>query len=151
MWNSFVVFFVSSYLFRSLPDCWGTTVDFTMSDLSVVCCLLLLICLKTVWNCCSVYCIENYWLQISFTLSSLFFRRALLQMSTSPEAFHVLRSAMLTSHAAVSICQYILGIGDRHLSNFMINLKTGHMVGIDFGHAFGTATQVCMWEGKENG
>lgn len=79
-------------------------------------------------------------------------------MSTSVEAFHVLRCAMLTSHAVVSICQYLLGIGDRHLSNFMINLKTGHMVGIDFGHAFGTATQVgvcacvcknvdvmCMW------
>ncbi|XP_076445486.1 DNA-dependent protein kinase catalytic subunit-like [Babylonia areolata] len=68
-------------------------------------------------------------------------RRALMQMSTSPEAFHVLRCAMLTSHAVVCICQYLLGIGDRHLSNFMINLKTGHMVGIDFGHAFGTATQ----------
>nr|KAG5713589.1 hypothetical protein BaRGS_024637 [Batillaria attramentaria] len=40
-----------------------------------------------------------------------------------------------------SVCQYLLGIGDRHLSNFMINLKTGQMVGIDFGHAFGTATQ----------
>ncbi|KAK7506701.1 hypothetical protein BaRGS_00002176 [Batillaria attramentaria] len=68
-------------------------------------------------------------------------RRALQQMSTSPEAFHVLRCAMLTSHAVVSVCQYLLGIGDRHLSNFMINLKTGQMVGIDFGHAFGTATQ----------
>ncbi|KAL8588517.1 hypothetical protein ACOMHN_043866 [Nucella lapillus] len=68
-------------------------------------------------------------------------RRALMQMSTSPEAFHVLRSAMLTSHAVVTVCQFLLGIGDRHLSNFMINLKTAHMVGIDFGHAFGTATQ----------
>ena len=65
-------------------------------------------------------------------------------MSTSVEAFHVLRCAMLTSHAVVSICHYLLGIGDRHLSNFMINLKTGQMVGIDFGHAFGTATQVCV-------
>ncbi|KAK7113366.1 hypothetical protein V1264_012665 [Littorina saxatilis] len=68
-------------------------------------------------------------------------RRALQHMSTSVEAFHVLRCAMLTSHAVVCVCQYLLGIGDRHLSNFMINLKTGHMVGIDFGHAFGTATQ----------
>ena len=42
----------------------------------------------------------------------------------------------------MSTCQYILGIGDRHLSNSMIDLNTGQMVGIDFGHAFGSATQV---------
>ena len=40
------------------------------------------------------------------------------------------------------VCQYVLGIGDQHLSNFMIDLSTGGVVGIDFGHAFGTATQV---------
>ena len=40
------------------------------------------------------------------------------------------------------IAQYILGIGDRHLSNTLIDRKTGGVVGIDFGHAFGTATQV---------
>ncbi|ESO96748.1 hypothetical protein LOTGIDRAFT_143667, partial [Lottia gigantea] len=69
------------------------------------------------------------------------FRRAFHQMSTSPEAFHVLRCELVVTHATISICQYFLGIGDRHLSNFMINLKTGGMVGIDFGHNFGSATQ----------
>ncbi|GFR71479.1 DNA-dependent protein kinase catalytic subunit [Elysia marginata] len=68
-------------------------------------------------------------------------RRALQRLSSSPEAFYVLRSTLLRSHSVVCICQYLLGIGDRHLSNFMVNLKTGHMVGIDFGHAFGSATQ----------
>lgn len=71
------------------------------------------------------------------------FRRALQHLSTSPEAFHFLRCEMLTSHAVLCICHYLLGIGDRHLSNFMVNRRTGHMVGIDFGHAFGSATQVC--------
>lgn len=71
------------------------------------------------------------------------FRRALQHLSTSPEAFHFLRCEMLTSHAVLCICHYLLGIGDRHLSNFMVNGRTGHMVGIDFGHAFGSATQVC--------
>lgn len=47
----------------------------------------------------------------------------------------------MKTHAMLCICQYILGIGDRHQSNFMVNLKTGEMVGIDFGHAFGSATQ----------
>ena len=65
-------------------------------------------------------------------------------MSTSPEAFHVLRCKCASTHALVSTCQYILGIGDRHLSNFMVNLLNGEMVGIDFGHAFGSATQVSL-------
>ncbi|XP_061175418.1 DNA-dependent protein kinase catalytic subunit-like [Saccostrea echinata] len=68
-------------------------------------------------------------------------RRAFHKMSTSPEAFHVLRCKCASTHALISICQYILGIGDRHLSNFMVNLKNGEIVGIDFGHAFGSATQ----------
>ncbi|XP_041364232.1 DNA-dependent protein kinase catalytic subunit-like [Gigantopelta aegis] len=68
-------------------------------------------------------------------------RRAFHDMSTSPEAFHVLRCMFVRSHAVICVCQYLLGIGDRHLSNFMVNLRTGQMVGIDFGHAFGSATQ----------
>ncbi|XP_036376580.1 DNA-dependent protein kinase catalytic subunit isoform X1 [Megalops cyprinoides] len=68
-------------------------------------------------------------------------RRAFLKMSTTPEAFLFLRSHFASSHALMCISQWILGIGDRHLSNFLINLETGGMVGIDFGHAFGSATQ----------
>jgi len=45
------------------------------------------------------------------------------------------------------VSHYIAGIGDRHLSNFMIDLDTGNMVGIDFGHAFGSATQVSVYLG----
>ena len=63
-------------------------------------------------------------------------------MAVSPEAFLVLRSRFVRSHATLSVCQYVLGIGDRHLSNFLINEQTGAMIGIDFGHAFGSATQV---------
>lgn len=63
-------------------------------------------------------------------------------MSTSSEAFHVLRVNCAVTYSVMCICQYILGIGDRHLSNTMIDLNTGQVVGIDFGHAFGSATQV---------
>ncbi|XP_069777633.1 DNA-dependent protein kinase catalytic subunit isoform X2 [Narcine bancroftii] len=68
-------------------------------------------------------------------------RRAFTRMSTTPEAFLTLRSHFASSHALMCVSHWILGIGDRHLSNFMINLETGGMVGIDFGHAFGSATQ----------
>jgi DNA-dependent protein kinase catalytic subunit len=35
----------------------------------------------------------------------------------------------------------LLGIGDRHLSNTLVSVKDGQCVGIDFGYAFGVATQ----------
>ncbi|XP_041824461.1 DNA-dependent protein kinase catalytic subunit [Melanotaenia boesemani] len=68
-------------------------------------------------------------------------KRAFLKMCSSPEAFLSLRSHFISSHALLCISHWILGIGDRHLSNFMINMETGGMIGIDFGHAFGSATQ----------
>jgi len=65
-----------------------------------------------------------------------------MQLAASPEAFLTLRSHFIRTMASVSSCQYVLGIGDRHLSNFMVDLENGGIVGIDFGHNFGTATQV---------
>ncbi|KAM8966776.1 DNA-dependent protein kinase catalytic subunit [Pelodytes ibericus] len=69
-------------------------------------------------------------------------RRAFVTLSTTPEAFLALRSHFARSHALLCVSHWLLGIGDRHLSNFMINMETGGIIGIDFGHAFGTATQV---------
>lgn len=40
------------------------------------------------------------------------------------------------------VSHWLLGVGDRHLSNSLICLNTGKVLGIDFGHAFGTATQI---------
>ncbi|KAM6458275.1 DNA-dependent protein kinase catalytic subunit isoform 2-T2 [Liasis olivaceus] len=68
-------------------------------------------------------------------------RKAFVKMSTTPEALLSLRSHFASTHALLCISHWILGIGDRHLSNFMISTETGGMVGIDFGHAFGSATQ----------
>ena len=69
-------------------------------------------------------------------------RRAFMRLAASPEAFLMLRSHFTRTYATVCMCHYVLGIGDRHLSNFMVDLHSGGAVGIDFGHAFGTATQV---------
>lgn len=40
------------------------------------------------------------------------------------------------------IGHWILGIGDRHLGNSLVCIQTGKVLGIDFGHAFGTGTQL---------
>ena len=65
-----------------------------------------------------------------------------MRLASSPEAFLTLRSYFARTYGCMSICNYILGIGDRHLSNTMVDMKHGGVIGIDFGHAFGSATQV---------
>ena len=35
------------------------------------------------------------------------------------------------------MCSYVLGIGDRHLENFLVDQTTGAVIPIDFGMAFG--------------
>lgn len=40
--------------------------------------------------------------------------------------------------AVFSIASYLIGIGDRHLENFLIDTTDGEVLGIDFGIAFGS-------------
>ena len=72
------------------------------------------------------------------------YSRSLHAMSQSAESYYMLRNHCITSHAAICVCHYLLGIGDRHLSNFMVDTTSGAVVGIDFGHAFGSATTVSL-------
>jgi DNA-dependent protein kinase catalytic subunit len=67
---------------------------------------------------------------------------ALQKLSSGPEAYLTLKNGFIRSLATLNICQYVLGIGDRHLSNTMVDSTTGELVGIDFGHAFGSATEL---------
>lgn len=50
---------------------------------------------------------------------------ALKQLSTSPEAFFYLRGRMAASLGAQNAAHWVLGIGDRHLSNTLVSIKTG--------------------------
>ena len=68
-------------------------------------------------------------------------KTAIYKLSASPEAFLSIRSRFGESLASISVCSYLLGIGDRHLDNFLVDLNSGQLVAIDFGHAFGSATQ----------
>ncbi|KAK5584232.1 hypothetical protein RB653_005840 [Dictyostelium firmibasis] len=62
-------------------------------------------------------------------------------LSSSPESYLFIRNSFARSLASFSVCSYVIGIGDRHLENFLISQRDGRLIGIDFGHAFGTATQ----------
>jgi len=64
------------------------------------------------------------------------------KLAASPEAFLSIRSEFANTLASICVCGYLLGIGDRHLENFLIDLSRGRMIAIDFGHAFGSATEL---------
>lgn len=63
-------------------------------------------------------------------------------MSPSAEAFLTLRTECAKSLAVSSLFGYILGLGDRHLDNLLLDQKTGGIVQIDFGICFGMGTSV---------
>lgn len=67
---------------------------------------------------------------------------ALQSYCTSQESYFKVRNKFIKNYSTLSLCSYILGIGDRHLENFLIDTKDGNIVAIDFGHAFGSATEI---------
>ena len=60
--------------------------------------------------------------------------------SGCPEAFLAARRIFAASLAASSIAGWIVGLGDRHLENILLDVSHGSLVHIDFGYAFGTGT-----------
>lgn len=95
-------------------------------------------------------------------MSPTLLKDTILQLSSSPEAFLFMRKKFAYSLACISIFGYLLGVGDRHLENFLLNMKrceqwssfydtqfflilflcSGLLIPIDFGHAFGSATEL---------
>ncbi|KAG7379378.1 hypothetical protein PHYPSEUDO_008698 [Phytophthora pseudosyringae] len=69
-------------------------------------------------------------------------RRQLLGLGSNFEAFLLVRDHFLKSLAVFSACSYVLGIGDRHLDNFLFDLSSGRVIGIDFGVSFGAGASV---------
>jgi DNA-dependent protein kinase catalytic subunit len=64
--------------------------------------------------------------------------KSIFSFSSSPEAFITIRSRCASSLGVLSVCLYILGIGDRHLENYLVDMSDGRIIGIDFGMAFGS-------------
>lgn len=52
-------------------------------------------------------------------------RNALQNLSQSPEAFYYLRNRTAASNSVQCSALWILGVGDRHLKNFLVSTKNG--------------------------
>ncbi len=59
-----------------------------------------------------------------------------LEMFHTPAAWYSKRLAYTRSAAVGSIAGYVLGLGDRHPSNILINKESGELLHIDLGIAF---------------
>ncbi|XP_052863201.1 DNA-dependent protein kinase catalytic subunit-like [Anopheles cruzii] len=81
------------------------------------------------------------YIELEQTIRDDTLRRALFDMAASAEAFYRLRMNFGRSLATMNITCWVLGIGDRHLSNIVLERATGKLAGVDFGLAFGAATR----------
>jgi ataxia telangiectasia mutated family protein len=63
-------------------------------------------------------------------------RHFFFERYTDPDDWFEKRTAYTRTTAAVSILGHVLGLGDRHCQNIMLDEKTGEVVHIDLGVAF---------------
>jgi FKBP12-rapamycin complex-associated protein len=63
-------------------------------------------------------------------------RKAMWASAGNSEAWVLRRTTFTTSLATMSVVGYILGLGDRHPNNIMVQKHTGRVVHIDFGDCF---------------
>ncbi|RYG57285.1 hypothetical protein EON66_00765, partial [archaeon] len=69
-------------------------------------------------------------------------RAHLCSMSSSADAFFVLRTRFVRSLCAFNAVAYVCGIGDRHWDNWLLHKYSADIVPIDFGAAFGVGTSM---------
>jgi len=69
-------------------------------------------------------------------------RNGLENLCLTSAAFLAIKNQFIRSLATFSIASYLIGIGDRHLENFLVDTSDGEVLGIDFGIAFGSGVQL---------
>ena len=69
-------------------------------------------------------------------------RNGLENLCLTSAAFLAIKNNFIRSLATFSIASYLIGIGDRHLENFLVDTSDGEVLGIDFGIAFGSGVQL---------
>ena len=70
-------------------------------------------------------------------IPSDFIKRKLNGSCKSAEIFFLMRNEYIRSLSVTSVITYLLGIGDRHLGNLLIEMSTGKVISIDYGFNFG--------------
>lgn len=73
-------------------------------------------------------------------------RNGLESLCLNTAGFVTLKNKFIQSMAAFSICSYLIGVGDRHLDNFLVDITDGEVLGIDFGIAFGSGVHLATPE-----
>jgi hypothetical protein len=71
------------------------------------------------------------------TNSENYIVKYLQSLTGSIEAFLTIRTKFAHSFSLLTAVCYTLGIGDRHLDNFLFDKTSGDLIAIDFGAAFG--------------
>ena len=69
-------------------------------------------------------------------------RNGLENLCLTSSAFITIKDRFVKSMAVLNIASYLLGIGDRHSENYLVNVGDGEVMGIDFGCAFGAGVNL---------
>lgn len=64
-------------------------------------------------------------------------RKTFLTISPSLESFMSMRRNFISTYGTMCMVHWVMGVGDRHLENTLIEIKSGCCLGIDFGLSFG--------------
>lgn len=64
------------------------------------------------------------------------FRHYFTELNDVPSSWFAMRLNYVRSVATTSVVGHIMGLGDRHTSNILVDKKTGELVHIDLGIAF---------------
>ncbi|EDQ89940.1 uncharacterized protein MONBRDRAFT_16665, partial [Monosiga brevicollis MX1] len=70
------------------------------------------------------------------------------RMSSDAESWFSRRLNYMQSLAIMSVTGYVIGLGDRHLSNIMLDRQSGQVAHIDFGDCFEAAQQRAKYPEK---